>query len=82
MAKKRQYANSNPVRLNPVSFEMIEEKLKKIKPGRKITIFVPRKLTQDNKERYRVVKGEVLRSTARWFMFVLKQEEVLTTNVF
>lgn len=27
--------------------------------GRKITIFVPRKLTQDNKERYRVVKGEV-----------------------
>ena len=59
MAKKRQYANSNPVRLNPVSFEMIEEKLKKIKPGRKITIFVPRKLTQDNKERYRVVKGEV-----------------------
>ena len=40
MAKKRQYANSNPVRLNPVSFEMIEEKLKKIKPGRKITIFV------------------------------------------
>lgn len=53
MAKKRQYANSNPVRLNPVSFEMIEEKLKKI------TIFVPRKLTQDNKERYRVVKGEV-----------------------
>ena len=32
--KKRQYANSNPVRLNPVSFEMIEEKLKKIKPGR------------------------------------------------
>ena len=38
MAKKRQYANSNPVRLNPVSFEMIEEKLKKIKPGRKITI--------------------------------------------
>ena len=37
MAKKRQYANSNPVRLNPVSFEMIE----------------------DNKERYRVVKGEV-----------------------
>lgn len=44
MAKKRQYANSNPVRLNPVSFEMIEEKLKKIKPGRKITIFVPRKI--------------------------------------
>ena len=55
MAKKRQYANSNPVRLNPVSFEMIEEKLKKIKPGRKITIFVPRKLTQDNKDRYREV---------------------------
>ena len=49
MAKKRQYANSNPVRLNPVSFEMIEEKLKKIKPGRKITIFVPRKLTQTTK---------------------------------
>ena len=81
MAKKRQYANSNPVRLNPVSFEMIEEKLKKIQPGRKITIFVPRKLTQDNKDRYRVVKAKSLRSTARWFMFVLKQEEVLTTNV-
>ena len=35
------------------------QKLKKIQPGRKITIFVPRKLTQDNKDRYRVVKGEV-----------------------
>lgn len=44
MAKKRQYANSNPVRLNPVSFEMIEEKLKKIKPGRKITIFCTKKI--------------------------------------
>lgn len=81
MAKKRQYANSNPVRLNPVSFEMIEEKLKKIKPGRKITIFVPRKLTQDNKDRYRVVKGEVAAIYSKRFMFVLKQEEVLTTNV-
>lgn len=59
MKTKRKNASSKPVRLNPVSFEMIEEKLKKIKPGRKITIFVPRKLTQDNKERYRVVKGEV-----------------------
>lgn len=82
MAKKRQYANSNPVRLNPVSFEMIEEKLKKIKPGRKITIFVPRKLTQDNKERYRVVKGEIAAIYSKMVHVCVKQEEVLTTNVF
>lgn len=58
MAGKR-HASGKPIRLNPVSFEMIEEKVKHIRPGRKITIFVPRKLTQDNKDRYRVVKGEV-----------------------
>ncbi len=44
MAKKRQYANSNPVRLNPVSFEMIEEKLKKDKAWKKDNDFCTKKI--------------------------------------
>lgn len=44
MAKKRQYANSNPVRLNPVSFEMIEEKTEKDTAGKKDNDFCTKKI--------------------------------------
>ena len=60
MAGKR-YASGKPIRLNPVSFEMIEEKVKNIKPGRKITIWVPKKKTNEDKEEFRVVKGTVVK---------------------
>ena len=50
---------NDPSQIEKQADPSAKEKLKKIKPGRKITIFVPRKLTQDNKERYRVVKGEI-----------------------
>lgn len=47
MGNKRKYAisPSKAVTKNPISFEMIEEKLKDIKLGRKITVWVPRNKT-------------------------------------
>lgn len=60
MAGKK-YASGKPIRLNPVSFEMIEEKVKHIRPGRKITIWVPKKKTNEDKEEFRVVQGKVVR---------------------
>ena len=38
---------------------MIEEKIKDIKPGRRITIWVPRNKTQDDRSPYRIVRGKV-----------------------
>lgn len=61
MAGKR-YASGKPIRLNPVSFEMIEEKVKHIRPGRKITIWVPKKKTNEDKEEFRVVQGKVIKA--------------------
>ena len=60
MAGKK-YTSGKPVRLNPISFEMIEEKVKHIRPGRKITIWVPKKKTNEDKEEFRVVQGKVVR---------------------
>ena len=60
MAGKR-YASGKPIRLNPVSFEMIEEKVKNVKPGRKITIWVPKKKTNEDKEEFHVVQGKVVK---------------------
>ena len=60
MAGKK-YTSGKPVRLNPISFEMIEEKVKHIRPGRKITIWVPKKKTNEDKEEFRVVKGTVVK---------------------
>lgn len=60
MAGKK-YASGKPIRLNPVSFEMIEEKVKHIRPGRKITIWVPKKKTKEDKEEFRVVQGNVVK---------------------
>ena len=63
MGSKRKYATSpsKAVTKNPISFEMIEEKLKDIRPGRKITVWVPRNKTQDDMNPYRVVQGKVIR---------------------
>lgn len=60
MAGKK-YTSGKPVRLNPISFEMIEEKVKHIRLGRKITIWVPKKKTNEDKEEFRVVQGKVVR---------------------
>ena len=60
MAGKK-YTSGKPVRLNPISFEMIEEKVKHIRPGRKITIWVPKKKTNEDKEEFRVVQGKLVR---------------------
>lgn len=54
----KKYTSGKPVRLNPISFEMIEEKVKHIRPGRKITIWMPKK---KKKEEFRVVKGTVVK---------------------
>ena len=51
MAGKK-YTSGKPVRLNPISFEMIEEKVKHIRPGRKITIWVPKKKKNEDKEEF------------------------------
>lgn len=60
MGTKRKYATSKPVRKNPVSFEIIEEKLRLIKPGKKITIWIDLPKGNDGKERQRIVKGKVV----------------------
>lgn len=60
MGIKRKYATSKPVRKNPVSFEMIEERLKLIQPGKKITIWLKLPNGNDGKARQRTVKGNVV----------------------
>lgn len=60
MAGKK-YTSGKQVRLNPISFEMIEEKVKYIRPGKKIIIWVPKKKTNEDKEEFRVVKGTVVK---------------------
>lgn len=35
MGTKRKYASSNAITKNPISFEMVEEKVKAMQPGRK-----------------------------------------------
>lgn len=42
MGTKRKYASSKAITKNPISFEMVEEKVKAMQPGRKIKIWVPR----------------------------------------
>lgn len=56
MGTKRKYASSKAITKNPISFEMVEEKVKAMQPGRKIKIWVPRNKTQDNENPYRIVK--------------------------
>lgn len=72
MGSKRKYASSKPVRQNPVSFEMIEEKLKDIRPRKKITIWQPRNKTADNKDPYRIVKGKVVKQYASFVLVEVK----------
>lgn len=60
MAGKK-YTSGKPVRLNPISFEMIEEKVKYIRSGKKIIIWVSKKKTNEDKEEFRVVKGTVVK---------------------
>lgn len=40
MGTKRKYASSKAITKNPISFEMVEEKVKAMQPGRKIKIWV------------------------------------------
>lgn len=61
MGTKRKYASSKEITKNPISFEMVEEKVKAMQPGRKIKIWVPRNKTQDNENPYRIVKGTVVK---------------------
>lgn len=60
MANKYARSGSKAIRKNPVSFEMIEERLKAIKPGRKITIWIELAKGNDGKERTRIVKGTII----------------------
>lgn len=46
---------------NLITFEMIDEKLKDIKVGKKIKMWIPRKKTEYDKSPYRIVKGKVKR---------------------
>lgn len=46
---------------NLITFEMIDEKLKDIKVGKKIKMWIPRKKTEYDKNPYRIVKGKVKR---------------------
>lgn len=58
---KAKYAKSNLITEPPVTFEMIDEKTKNIKVGKKIKIWVPRNKTQNNKNQYKIVTGKVKR---------------------
>lgn len=70
MGTKRKYASSKAITKNPISFEMVEEKVKAMQPGRKIKIWVPRNKTQDNENPYRIVKGTVVKYTRITYRFL------------
>lgn len=60
---KRKYAVSDftAKARDLITFEMIEQKLRNIKPGRKITIWVPKKKTNEDRDEFRIVKGKVVK---------------------
>ena len=60
MGTRRKYASSKPVMKNPVSFEMIEERLKLIQTGKKITIWIKLPKGNDGKEKQKIVKENVI----------------------
>lgn len=61
MAIAKYAAKSNAITKNPITFEMINEKLKDIKAGKKIKMWIPRKKAEYDKSPYRIVKGKVKR---------------------
>lgn len=62
MAIAKYAARSNAITKNPITFEMINEKLKDIKAGKKIKMWIPRKKTEYDKSPYRIVTGKVKRA--------------------
>lgn len=51
------YASAAPARI--ITFQMLEETLKDIVPGREITIWVPQKKTDKNPDGITIVSGKI-----------------------
>lgn len=58
---KRKYAVSDftAKARDLITFEMIEQKLRNIKPGRKITIWVPKKKTNEDRDSFESLKAKL-----------------------
>lgn len=52
---------TNTITESLITFEMINEKIKDIKTGKKIKMWIPRKKTEYDKSPYRIVTGKVKR---------------------
>lgn len=60
MIIRKRYTTGDEIKKNPITFEMIEQKLKHVRSGKKITIWIPNKKTTEDKSEYRIVQGKVV----------------------
>lgn len=62
MAKRKYAVSDHTAKARDlITFEMIELKMRNIKPGRKITIWGPKKKTNEDRDEFRIVKGKVVK---------------------